>query len=112
MDQNDVLWDALAGMLMIYVDNYLLKKNGGGKLKLQPSYEVNYEISEEIIAELKKTLKGENVSDIWYMKIAGCRNINELPLQFQKLIMQFLPRFYEEYPQYADIDCLRLNTSE
>lgn len=110
MVQNDVLWDRLAGMLMIYVDNYLLKKNGGGKLKLKPSYEVNYEIPEEILAELQKTLESGDISEIWYIKIASCRNINELPSQFQRLIVLFLPRFYKEYPQYVDEDCLNQET--
>lgn len=112
MNEIDILWDELAGQLIIYVDNYFLKKNSGGKLKIQPSYEVNYEISEDIIDELQKAVEKGNISDIWYLKIAGCRNINELPLYCKKLVLQFLPRFFSEYPKYKDFECLKLKSGE
>ena len=34
----NILWDRLAGELNLYVENYALKKSGGGALKLRPSY--------------------------------------------------------------------------
>ncbi len=106
MDTKEILWDRLAGMLMIYVDNYFIKKSGG-RLKIQPSYEVDYEISESILKEISKTPSEEDRGKIWYHGIAACRDINDLPETLQELVVQFLPKFFQEYPMYCGEDCLK-----
>lgn len=105
MDSTDVLWDRLAGGLQIYVENYYLKITGGGKLKLQPSYNVDY-----VIEDIDLLKKHNEINDYWVFKIGGCRNINELPVFLRKLVVQFLPRFFQEYPQYRDVECLKINS--
>ncbi len=108
MNQLDVLWDRLAGYAMTYVDNYELAKCNGGRFKLNPSYDVDYEIPEAVLSYIQTTTDKE-IKELWYMKIASCRNINELPEQLQVLIELILPRFYTVYPQYEDQKCLKRN---
>lgn len=104
----EVLWDRLAGELMEYVENYELSKSDGGKWKIEPSYNVDYKIEEEIISELYRTLEAKDICNIWYHQVEFCTNINELPLYLKKLLKQFLPRFLSEYPQYQNAECLKI----
>ncbi|MEY8367552.1 hypothetical protein AALA24_02175 [Anaerovoracaceae bacterium 42-11] len=106
MNQIDVLWDRLAGYAMTYVDNYELAKCNGGKFKPNPSYNVDYEIPEAVLSYIQST-RDKGLKELWYMKIAGCRNINELPEQLQVLLELVLPRFYADYPDYENESCLR-----
>ena len=110
MQKIDLLWDRLAGALMIYVENYMFCKSACGKggLKLSPTYNVDYEIEEEIISELSRSHENGDLRNIWYNKIDACRNINDLPLYLKKLVEQFLPRFLSEYPQYKEEECLKI----
>lgn len=96
-----VLWDRLAGGLQEYVENYCLYKN---QSKIKPSYDVDYEI--ECLDELQKHT---SVDDYWVLQIAGCEHINNLPIYLQKLVIQYLPRFFKDYPEYKYVDCLFLN---
>ena len=112
MQEIDILWDSLAGMLKIYVDNYFIHKNGGGRLKLSPSYIVDYDIEEGIILEMQRSCEKGEIQNIWYHSILACRNINELPPYLKKLVEQFLPRFLSEYPQYQDMECLKIISEE
>ncbi len=108
---NSILWDRLAGALMLYVENYFLSKasySNDSRFKLQPSYEVDYEISEDIIAGLQQSVEIGNIDEIWQHKICVCDNINNLPDYLQKLVIQFLPKFFSQYPQYQNADCLKL----
>lgn len=102
-----ILWAILAGELRVYVQNYELSKSaeGIGKWKLGPSYNVDYEIEEEIIFEL---YAAKDMSSWWYYQILNCTNINELPLYLKKLLKQFLPRFLFEYPEYQNAECLKI----
>ena len=112
MDAVDILFDRLAGTLMLYVDNYFLSKSiyrKDTKFKIQPSYEVDYEIPEEILEELKKSITKDDMDNIWFHLISGCRDINDLPDYIQKLIIMYLPRFIAQYPQYQDHPCLKIN---
>lgn len=95
------LWDRLAGGLQEYVENYCLYKN---QSKIKPSYDVDYEI--ECLDELQKHT---SVDDYWVLQIAGCEHINNLPIYLQKLVIQYLPRFFKDYPEYKYVDCLFLN---
>ena len=99
MDENNVLFDRLAGGLLIYVENYLLHNSKG---KILPSYAVDYEIPQDIISEIEKSTLSNNKDDIWYLKVSGCKNINELPMYLQNLIIQYMPKFLEQYPQYEN----------
>ncbi len=112
MNETNVLFDRLAGTLMLYVENFFLNQatyNDDMKIKVQPSYKVDYEISEDIILGLKESALSNNIDNIWYHKISGCKNINDLPEYLIKLIVQFLPRFFEQYPQYTNEECLKVN---
>lgn len=104
----EVLWDRLAGNLMEYIKNYELSKSDKGEWKIEPSYNVDYEIEEEIISELYRTLEAKDCRSFWYHQVEFCTNINELPLYLKKLVEQFLPRFLSEYPQYQDAECLKI----
>lgn len=108
MDKTDAIWDRFAGGLMLYVDNFLIAKNGG-KRKIQPSYAVDYDISDKIIEYLEKTAQEGIMEDIWYIKISSYRNINDIPPPLKELAVQFLPRFFGEFPEYKDEHCLQVN---
>ena len=112
MDAIDVLFDRLAGGLMLFVDNYFLSKasyDENTRFKIQPSYNVDYEISEEIIKELEKSCEG-GIDEIWYHYISSCRNINDLPDYLQKLTILYLPKFFKQYPQYENHFCLQITS--
>ena len=96
-----VLWDRLAGGLQEYVENYYLYES---QSKIKPSYDVDYEI--ECLDELQKHT---SVDDYWLHQISGCKHINDLPTYLQKLVIQYLPRFFKDYPEYKYEDCLFLN---
>lgn len=104
MEIIDVLFDRLAGGLMLYVENYYLHKSQN---KILPSYKVDYEISKDIISEIEKSTQSNNIDEIWYHKISGCKNINELPDYLKELITQYLPKFFKEYPQYKNSEYLK-----
>lgn len=109
MDEIDVMWDRLTGGLMLYIENFELKKcSGVGRFNLNPSYKVDYEIADEILEYLEKTTEEENIDSYWHMQIGSCRNINNLPPYLQQLVIQFLPRFLAQYPQYKDAKCLKI----
>lgn len=102
------MWDRLAGALIIYVENYLLSKQSYSELTIKPSYDVDYEIEDSILEYLEKSYSSENINDIWQHKIAGCKNINELPFELKQLVNQFLPRFFLQYPQYRCEESLKI----
>lgn len=122
MDDNEPMWDRLAGTLMNYVDNYYLQQeinnreqNGetglyDGFPLIEPSYEVDYEISESILEYLRQTLETGNIDDIWYLTIGTAyQNINDFPPELKKLTVQFLPRFFAQFPEYEAEECLRVS---
>ncbi len=96
-----ILFDRLAGKLVEYVENYhLANKSSDCDFSLQPSYPVDYTINNFDM--------GSTIDDWWVHKIAGCLNINDLPDDLKELTVQFLPRFYNEFPQYKNEKCLKL----
>ena len=95
------LWDRLAGEILEYVENYCLVKS---QSKIKPSYEVDYEIN--CLEELKKHGDYDNY---WPHQISGCKNINDLPTYLQELVLQYLPRFFIRYPEYQNLDCLKIS---
>ena len=101
--ENNVIFDRLASGLALYVENYSIV-NSTSKFKLEPSYPVDYEI--ESIEELQKYT---DVDNYWLHLIANCNSINELPEYLKKLVIQYLPRFFKEYPQYEDAECLKVD---
>lgn len=98
-----VLWDRLAGEIVVYVENYILFKTGGANFRLNPSYPVDYEIEnvEEIVSD-------KSVDGYFAHKISGCRDVNELPTHLKKLVMQYLPRFLANHPEYSNEECLTI----
>lgn len=102
--RSDVLWDRLAGGLAEYVDNYLLKTSGGGKLRIQPSYEVDYEI-----ANAESLFDDASFDGYWVHKVASCRNVNDLDSNLKELVLQFLPKFFTQFPEYRSEGCLKVN---
>lgn len=96
-----VLWDRLAGGLQEYVENYCLYIS---QSKIKPSYEVDYEID-----CLDKLHKHTTVNDYWVHQISGCNHINDLPTYLQELVLQYLPRFFIRYPEYQNLDCLKIS---
>lgn len=107
MSNVKVLFDRLAGCLKIYVENYQLENNGGGVFHLQPSYPVDYEISQDILNAIEQSYGGKT-DDIWYIKISSCQSVRELPNYLQELISQFLPKFFEQFPQYKNAPALEI----
>lgn len=93
---------------MLYVENFMIARDSGGGFNLQPSYEVDYEISDDIIEYLEKSLQDGVVENIWYHKISVYRNINNIPSPLFELAVQYLPIFLQEYPQYKDEWCLQI----
>ena len=93
-----VLWDRLAGGLLVYVENYLLAKAGG---KMKPSYPVDYEV-----ANAEKLLSDRTIDDFFAYKVVECRDVNLLPEDLKKLVLQYLPKFYDTYPEYKGEKCL------
>ena len=102
MLKEDVLWDRLSGHLAEYVENYLLKKCGGGKFHIQPSYEVDYEI-----LDVESLYADTTFEEFWVHRVGNCRTINHLDPCLKKLVLQFLPRFFEQFPEYRFEECLR-----
>lgn len=95
-DYDSVMWDRLGGLLVEFVENYLLKKYNNTKFSLEPTYTVDYEIE-----DIDSFFLQASASDNWVLKITACENINQLPPHLKKLVIQFLPRFFEKYPEYA-----------
>lgn len=94
------MWDKLAGELVIYVENYLLSLQSDFDLVVKPSYEVDYKISDKVLAYLKKTTEAGDINEIWQHKIAVCRDVKTLPNELQELVGQFLPSFFSRHPEY------------
>lgn len=95
-----LLWSRLAGGVDTYVSNYVLK---GNKYGIQPTYKVDYVI--EKVEELYTT---NNIKEYWVIQVDICRNINDLPEHIKRVVVQYLPRFFAEFPQYRDADCLKV----
>lgn len=95
-DYDSVMWDRLGGLLVEYVENYLLEKQNNTIFSLEPTYTVDYEIE-----DIDRLFSQASTSDYWALKITACENINQLPSHLKKLVIQFLPRFFETYPEYA-----------
>lgn len=100
---NSALWDRLAGEVSVYIDNYIVAKNGGGKFHLKPSYPVDYKIE-----DIDKIISARSIDEYYVHVISGCKNINELPEPIKKLVIQYLPRFFAKWPEYASEKCLRI----
>ena len=105
----NAVWDRLVGGLMIYVDNFFIAKQGGGRYKLSPSYEVDYNISDEIIKYIEENVQECGIENLWYNKIAAYKNVNNIPSPLRELVVQYLPRFIAQYPKYKDAPSLRLD---
>lgn len=113
-----VLFDRLAGTIMLYVEDYIMQKqieereiNGKSGLNdkfpnLKPSCEVDYKISDEIMECIYRSLDG-SADDVWYLKIAICNNIDDIEEPLKTLVVQFLPKFFEMFPQYRGAECLK-----
>ncbi|WP_143072711.1 hypothetical protein [Oscillibacter sp. PC13] len=102
---SDVLWDRFSGCLAEYVDNYLLKTRGGGKFGIKPSYEVDYEISNP-----DSLFDDTSFDGYWVHKVARCRNINDLEPGLKELAIQFLPKFFTQFPEYRTEECLNVKS--
>lgn len=89
---------------MIYVENFFISKSKheGSIIKPLPPYKVDYEISDEIIEYLKKNTQEGGIENLWYHKISTYGNVNDIPSPLRELVIQFLPRFIAQYPQYKD----------
>ena len=106
MTELDVLWDFLSAGVNEYVYNYFLARIRDGRnsvFRLEPSYEVDYELNntDELFREV-------SLEESWMWKVAECRNINDLPPYLQELIVQYLPRFFERFPEFKDDESLKL----
>ena len=53
--------------------------------------------------------KHTTVNDYWVHQISGCKHINDLPTYLQELVLQYLPRFFIRYPEYQNLDCLKIS---
>ena len=95
MKKTDVLWDRLAGGVQIYVENYIISQHAAGRYPVKPSYPVDYKIDdiEEITADT-------SLDGYFAHKISRCRDASELPIYLKKLVKQYLPRFFDAYPEY------------
>lgn len=104
-DYDSVMWDRLSGLLVEYVENYILEKRAdkNTKFNLKPTYTVDY-----VIDDIDGLFSQTNTDDYWALKIAACKNINWLPPHLKKLVVQFLPRFFEKYPEYKSNESLIL----
>lgn len=100
----DALWGELVDGLYIYVENYFLARHPAPGSSVQPSYPVDYEIE-----DIDKIFADRSIENYWIHRIARCRNINDLPEHLQKLVIQFLPRFFAEHPEYASAQSLKLD---
>ena len=94
------MWDRLAGELVIYVENYLLSLKSDFDSAVKPSYAVDYEISDKVLAYLKKSIEAGDINEIWQHKIAECRDVKTLPNELQELVGQFLPLFLSRHSEY------------
>lgn len=110
MYEREILWDRLAGTLMEYVENYFLHQQkagvGTGTFNIGPSYDVDYEISDEILEAIDESMSTGKIENYWFFQIDACRDINKLSKPLQQLVLQYLPRFYEMFPEYRDAECL------
>ena len=106
MDNVDVLFDRLAGIITVYIEDFLLqarlnKKNNQNEIKSV--------IDDDIMMEIVKSVSQDQIENIWNHQIANCKNINNLPMYLQKLVVQFLPKFFDLYPEYKKEECLKIN---
>lgn len=114
MYEKEILWDRLAGTIVEYVENYFLQKEVGdrsGKFHIGPSYDVDYEISDEILRAIDESMCTGKIENYWVFQIDSCRDINELSKPLQQLVIQYLPKFYKMFPEYKDAECLMLKNT-
>ncbi len=91
MEYNEVVLDSFAGTLKSKVDDYLNKQNN-----------VNYKIHQNILDYILKHEDIENIEEEWIYKICNCENINDLPDELKELANQFLPEFFNLFPEYKN----------
>lgn len=115
MTDEDILWDRLAGTILIYVENYAMQKKIDEREKtgkkgysdelpfLKPSYPVDYEI--ENVEQFRD-------DEPWALEISKYQNINDLPGSLKKLVIGYLPRFFKDFPEYRDAECLKVRDVE
>lgn len=58
------------------------------------------------IENIKVIINGTD--DYWANIVSGCRNINNLPVHLKQLVQQFLPKFFEQFPEYKDEKSLKV----
>ncbi len=61
------------------------------------------------IPDIEKLFEDTSIENYWVFKIAACKNINDLPEQLKELVIQYLPRFFAQYPKYKDAECLKVS---
>lgn len=97
--KNEILWDRLSGEVDIFVKNYLLSKQ---KSYIKPTYKVADDLP------IEKLLNAKSWEDMYVNVIGGCENINNLPSHIKQVVIAYLPRFFEKYPQYKNEKCLQV----
>lgn len=101
---NSVLFDRLASCFQLYVQNYALKNNNIGRFRIQPLYDVDYEVNLNVLEKYTESVDGH-----WLHLISGCNDINELPYDLREQVVKCIPFFLEQYPQYENAECLKVN---
>lgn len=90
------IMDRFAGGLMVYLDDYYASKRNGIYKPV-----VNYSIPhEDYISEHAEDIRNE---------LRILKAVYEYSDELKDVAAQYLPLFIEEYPQYKDADCLRVN---
>lgn len=95
-------WDVFLGAFELYLENYGLVKNNGGAFSIKPSYKVDYKIKNF------KQIEEQISNGAWYNSVLTAKNINDLPVPFKTIAIEFLPRFYTMYPKHKNAECLKI----
>lgn len=105
------LWYRLYEGLNVYLKNYVLHLQNE---KVPQALAVDYEIDSSIMSYIEESLQGDleahknDANFVWYVQIMRCEDINTLPEPLQKLVLQYLPKFFAQYPEYENEPCLQI----
>lgn len=87
------IWDRFMGTLCDYIQNYQFAKYGE---LWRP--DIDYEIKSY-----------DKLERDWYYLMMQCDNINEFPPGLKSVAIEYMPTYFERYPDHKGAECLRLD---
>ena len=94
----DVAWDRFTGMLKNYIEEFAASKCMFFGEKTE---QVDYEIE-----------NFDSLEEDWYSQLLNLDCISEYHEGLKKVAIQYLPIFLNEYPEYKNAECLKVEENK